>query len=111
MKTFCKLQTPGYTAQILAFHLPECNRLKKPLKCRPSDISRGRGAVKFTKTHEIPRNSQEILPNTCRHNIFESYHGCWGCLLAVNLLIYLETSSPQRVNNVSNDVKTQAFLA
>ena len=55
--------------------------------------------AKFTKTHEIPRNSVEILPNTCRHNIFESYLGYWGCLLAVNLLIYLETSSPQRVNN------------
>ena len=56
-----------------------------------------RNPTKFTKTHEIPRNSLEILPNTCRHNIFESYLGCWGCLLAVNLLIYLETSSPQRV--------------
>ena len=53
--------------------------------------------------------------------VFESYLGCWGCLLAVIVLIYLETSSPQRVNNVlklpgvlrcckklgSNDVKTQ----
>ena len=48
-----------------------------------------------------PRNSLEILPNTCRHNIFESYLGCWGCSLAVNLLIYkLETSSPQQVNNI-----------
>ena len=85
-----------------------------------------RNPAKFTKTREIPRNSLEILPNTCRHNIFESYLGCWGCLLAVNLLIYLETSSPQRVNNIpklpgvlrlcceklgSSDVKTQAFLA
>ena len=59
-----------------------------------------RNPAKFTKTHEIPRNSLEILPNTCRHNIFESYLGCWGCLLAVNLLIYLDTSSPQRVNNI-----------
>ena len=81
--------------------------------------------AKFTKTHEIPRNSLEIFPNTCRHNLFESYLGCWGCLLDVNLLIYLETSSPQRVNNIpklpgvlwyecckklgSNDVKTQAL--
>ena len=46
----------------------------------------------------MPRNLLKILPNTCRHNIFESYLGSWGCLLAVNLLIYLETSSPQRVN-------------
>ena len=59
-----------------------------------------RNPAKFTKTRDIPRNSLEILPNTCRHNIFESYLGCWGCLLAVNLLIYLETSSPQRVNNI-----------
>ena len=59
-----------------------------------------RNPAKFTKTREIPRNSLEILPNTCRHNIFESYLGCWGCLLAVNLLIYLETSSLQRVNNI-----------
>ena len=56
-------------------------------------------SAKFTKTREIPRNSLEILPNTCRHNIFESYLGCWGCLLAVNVLIYLETSSPHRGNN------------
>ena len=59
-----------------------------------------RNPAKFTKTREIPRNSLEILPNTCRHNIFESYLGCWGCLLAVNVPIYLETSSPQRVNNI-----------
>ena len=59
-----------------------------------------RNPAKFTKTREIPRNSLEILPNTCPHNIFESYLGCWGCLLAVNLLIYLETSSPQQVNNI-----------
>ena len=57
-------------------------------------------SAKFTKTREIPRNSLEILPNTCRYNIFESYLGCWGCLLAVNVLIYLETSSPQRLNNI-----------
>ena len=59
-----------------------------------------RNPAKFTKTREIPRNSLKILPNTCRHNIFESYLGCWGCLPAVNLLIYLETSSLQRVNNI-----------
>ena len=59
-----------------------------------------RNPAKFTKTREILRNSLEILPNTCRHNIFESYLGCWGCLLAVNVLIYLETSSPRRINNI-----------
>ena len=55
-------------------------------------------STKFTKTRKIPQNLLEMLPNTCQHNIFESYLGCWGCLLAVNLLIYLETSSPQRVH-------------
>jgi len=55
---------------------------------------------KSAKSREILRNSLEILPNTCRHNMFESYLGCWGCLLAVNLLNYLETLSLQRVNNI-----------
>ena len=59
-----------------------------------------RNPAKFTKTREIPRNSLEILLNKCRHNIFESYLGCWGSLLAVNVLICLETSSTKRVNNI-----------
>ena len=46
----------------------------------------------------MPRNSREILSNTCQYNI--SYLGHWGCLIAVNLQIYLATSSPQRANNV-----------
>ena len=50
---------------------------------------------------EIPRNSREILSNTCRYNIFETYLGYWGCLIDENLQIYLETSSPQCANNVS----------
>ena len=40
-----------------------------------SDISRGRGPAKFPKKREIPRNSPEILPNTCRQNIFNTYLG------------------------------------
>ena len=78
---------------------------------RASEISRGRGATKFryidlrnpaklTKTREIPRNSLEILPNTCRYNIFETYLGYWSCLLAVNVQIYLESTSLPRGNNV-----------
>ena len=31
---------------------------------------------------------------------FETYLGYWGCSIAVNLQIYLETLSPQRANNV-----------
>ena len=57
-----------------------------------------RNPAKFTKTRVILGDSLELLVNSCRHNIFQSYIGCWGCLLAVNLLIYLETSSLQRVN-------------
>ena len=56
--------------------------------------------AKFTKTCKIPRNSPEILSNTCRYNIFETYFGFWGCLIAVNLQLYLETSPTQRANSV-----------
>ena len=59
-----------------------------------------RNPAKLTKTREIPRNSLEILPNTCQCNIFETYLGYGSCLLAVNLQIYLEISSLPRVNNV-----------
>ena len=41
----------------------------------------------------MPQNSVEILPNTCLYNIFETYLSYWGYLLAVNLQIYLKTSS------------------
>ena len=36
-------------------------------------------SAKSREIHKNTRNSQEILPNTCRHNIFESYLGCWDC--------------------------------
>ena len=49
---------------------------------------------------KIQRNSREILSNTCRYNIFETYLGYWGCLIAENLQIYLETLSSQCTNNV-----------
>ena len=49
---------------------------------------------------EIPRNSVEILSNTCLYNIRETFLIYWGYLLAVNLLIYLETWSLKRANNV-----------
>ena len=56
---------------------------------RASDISRGRGAAKFRYIREIPRNSVEILSNTCLYNIFETYFSYRGYLLAINLQIYL----------------------
>ena len=58
-----------------------------------------RNPTEFTKTHKIPRNSVEILSNTCLYNISETYLSYWGCLLAVNLQIYLETSSLKCANN------------
>ena len=67
---------------------------------RASDISRRRRAAKFTKTHKIPWNLVEILSNTCLYNIFETYFSYRGYLLAVNLQIYLRTSSLKRANNV-----------
>ena len=48
----------------------------------------------------MPRNLVEILSNTCLYNIFETYFSYWGYLLAVNLQIYLRTSSLKRANNV-----------
>ena len=56
--------------------------------------------AKFTKTEKIPRNLLEILSNTCLYNIFQTYFRYWGYLLAVNLQIYLGSSSLKRVNNV-----------
>ena len=47
-----------------------------------------------------PRNSVEILSNTCLYNIFETYFSYRGYLLAVNLQIYLGTSSLKRANNI-----------
>ena len=32
--------------------------------------------------------------------MFGTYLGYWGCLIAINLQICLDTSSPQRANNV-----------
>jgi len=49
---------------------------------------------------KIPRNSVEILSNTCLYNIFETYFSYWSYLLAVNLQIYLGTSSLKCANNV-----------
>ena len=59
-----------------------------------------RNPTKFTKTRKIPRNSVEILSNICLY-IFETYFSYWGYLLAINLQIYLRTSSLKRTNNFS----------
>ena len=56
--------------------------------------------MKFTKTCKIPSNLVKILSNTCLYNIFETYFSYWGYLLAVNLQIYLRTSSLKHANNI-----------
>ena len=63
-------------------------------------VAEPRNPAKFAKTREKPRNSVEILSNTCLYNIFETYFSYWGYLLAVNLQIYLRTSSLKRANNI-----------
>ena len=67
---------------------------------RASNILRGHGAAKFTKTRKIPRNSVEILSNTCLYSNFETWLSYRGYLLAVNSQIYVKTSSLKRANNV-----------
>ena len=59
-----------------------------------------RNPAKLTKTRKMPRNSVEILSNTCLYNIFETYFSYWDHLIAVNLQIYLRTSSLKCANNV-----------
>ena len=57
-------------------------------------------SAKFTKMRKIPRNLEEILSDTCLYNLFETYFSYWGYLLAINLQIYLRTSSLKCANNI-----------
>ena len=59
-----------------------------------------RNPAKFTKTRKIPQNWIEILSNACLYNIFETHFSYRGYLLAVNLQIYLGTSSLKHANNI-----------
>ena len=59
-----------------------------------------RNPTKFTKSRKIPRNSVQILSNTCLYSNFETCLSYWGYLLAVNSQIYVKTSSLKRANNV-----------
>ena len=78
---------------------------------RASDISRGRGPAKFSYFREIPRNSQKNTKyREIRQKYFQIHVGktylilIWAIrpvLFTSNIQIYLETSSLQRVNNVS----------
>ena len=63
---------------------------------------------KSAKSCEIHKNMQNtakfainlIKINTCLYSIFETYLSYWGYLIAVNLQIFLETSSLKHANNV-----------
>ena len=68
----------------------------------------GTGLLIFRAVAE-PRNSQKLAKyreiqyksyQTRLYNIFETYLSYWGYLLALNLQIYLHTSSLKRANNV-----------
>ena len=63
--------------------------------CKVAELQNLGKSVIFTKKRKILGNLVEILSNTCQYNIFETHLGYGGCLIAVNLQIYLETSSPQ----------------
>ena len=63
-------------------------------------VAEPQNSAKFTKTHKIPRNSVEILSNTCLYSNFETWLSYRGYLLAVNSQIYVKTSSLKRANNV-----------
>ena len=68
--------------------------------CGPWNSGKSTKSREIHKNTKIPRNSVEILSNTCQYSIFETYFSYWGYLLAVNLQIYLRTSSLKRANNV-----------
>ena len=59
-----------------------------------------RNPAKFTRTRKILQNSVEVLSNTCLYNISETYFSYWGSLLAVNMQIYLRTSSLKCANDI-----------
>ena len=48
---------------------------------------------KFTKTHEVPHNSAEILLNTCQFNIFETYLGMINLQFILKLCHWNEKTS------------------
>ena len=50
--------------------------------------------AKFPKKHKIPRNPSEILQNTCRQDIFDTYLDYYRpVLFTTNVQIYLEKST------------------
>ena len=64
-------------------------------------------SVPWLRSHKFQVNPQNSLSmqnstklTTCWYNIFKTFLGCWGRLLAVNLYIYCETL--EWVNNIQN---------
>ena len=87
------------------------NRKESQTLDRASDISLGRGPAKFRYFREIPRNSQKNTKyREIRQKHFQIHVGKTYLILILalrpvlftpNVQIYLETSSLQRINNVS----------
>ena len=66
-------------------------------------VAEPRNSGKSAESREIHKNTKntaKFLSNTCLYNIFGTYFSYRGYLLAVNLKIYLRTSSLERANNV-----------
>ena len=63
----------------------------------PQNSSKSAKSREMHKTQKIPRNSVEILTNTCLYNIFETYFSYRGYVLAVNLQIYLPETTRCRL--------------
>ena len=63
--------------------------VKKPqISCKSAKSHRVH-KLKQAKYHEIHKKSYQMA---CRYNIFETYIGCWGCLLAINMEIISSNS-------------------
>ena len=63
-------------------------------------VAEPQNPAKFTKMRKIPRNSVEILSDTCLYNLFETYFSYWGYLLAINLQIYLRLTLSLKCANI-----------
>ena len=94
-----------YANQASGFKLPVRGNLYPGLLMfrafeEPRNSGKSAKSREIHKTPKIPRNSVEILSNTCLYSNFETCLSYWGYLLAVNSQIYVKTSSLKRANNV-----------
>ena len=91
---YCTLQLKGNLSLLVQGFWYSAWSWNREIQVNPQN------SAKFTKTHKMPQNLVEILSNTCLYSICETYPSYWGYLLAVNLQIYLGTSSLNHANNV-----------